>query len=167
MGIAVARARANPAGVRNRWRRRVQGVVFRWWPAGTLDHLEGRGRIDRRVKHIDAGASAAPYPVLHEPTPFDGIVTLRKPRPHRESGPALVDGPSAILMSITGVPSIPSSAAATCSWKTSSASGASSSVLRADAIYEDVAFSKTMTAAVRREINDPAHWLELDLRLPA
>lgn len=40
-------------------------------------------------------------------------------------------------------------------------------VLRVDAIYEDVAFSKTMTAAVRREINDLAHWLELDLTLPA
>jgi uncharacterized protein YcaQ len=40
-------------------------------------------------------------------------------------------------------------------------------VLRVDAIYEDVAFSKTMTAAVRREVNDLAHWLELDLTLPA
>jgi uncharacterized protein YcaQ len=40
-------------------------------------------------------------------------------------------------------------------------------VLRVDAIYEDVAFSKTMTAAVRREVDDLAHWLELDLTLPA
>ena len=39
-------------------------------------------------------------------------------------------------------------------------------VLRVDAIHQDVTFSKTMTAAVRREIEDLARWLELDLRLP-
>jgi len=36
-------------------------------------------------------------------------------------------------------------------------------VLRVNAIHEDVAFTKTMTAAVRREIKDLAKWLELDL----
>jgi uncharacterized protein YcaQ len=40
-------------------------------------------------------------------------------------------------------------------------------VFRVDAIHEDVAFSKTITAAVRREIKDLARWLELDLTLPA
>jgi len=39
-------------------------------------------------------------------------------------------------------------------------------VLRVNAIHSDVAFTKTMTAAVRREIRDLAHWLELDLTLP-
>jgi len=39
-------------------------------------------------------------------------------------------------------------------------------VLRVDAIHEDVAFTKPMTADVRREIKDLAHWLELDLSLP-
>ncbi len=39
-------------------------------------------------------------------------------------------------------------------------------VLRVDAIHQDVTFSKTMTAAVRREIQDMARWLELDPRLP-
>lgn len=39
-------------------------------------------------------------------------------------------------------------------------------VLRVDAINKDVAFTKTMTAAVRRVIKDLAHWLELDLMLP-
>jgi hypothetical protein len=32
---------------------------------------------------------------------------------------------------------------------------------------QGVAFSKTMTAAVRRENNHLAHWLELDRTLPA
>jgi uncharacterized protein YcaQ len=36
-------------------------------------------------------------------------------------------------------------------------------VLRVDAIHQDVAFDKTMTAAVNREIEDLARWLELDL----
>ena len=39
-------------------------------------------------------------------------------------------------------------------------------VLRVNAIHEDVDFTKTMTAAVRREIKDLAKWLELDLTLP-
>ena len=40
-------------------------------------------------------------------------------------------------------------------------------MLRVDAIHEDVPFTKAMTAAVRREIEDLARWLELDLTLPA
>jgi uncharacterized protein len=40
-------------------------------------------------------------------------------------------------------------------------------VLRVNAIHQDVAFTKTMTAAVRREIEDLAQWLELDLTLPS
>jgi uncharacterized protein YcaQ len=36
-------------------------------------------------------------------------------------------------------------------------------VLRVDAIHQDVPFSATMTAAVRREIDDLASWLGLDL----
>ncbi|MDP9220111.1 MAG: winged helix DNA-binding domain-containing protein [Actinomycetota bacterium] len=36
-------------------------------------------------------------------------------------------------------------------------------VLRVDTIHQDVAFTKTMTAAVAREIKDLARWLELDL----
>lgn len=39
-------------------------------------------------------------------------------------------------------------------------------VLRVNAIHEDVAFARPMTAAVHREIRDLAHWLELDLTLP-
>ncbi len=39
-------------------------------------------------------------------------------------------------------------------------------VLRVDAIHQDVPFTKTMTAAVDREIKDLARWLELDLTLP-
>jgi hypothetical protein len=35
-------------------------------------------------------------------------------------------------------------------------------VLRVNAIHQDVTFTNTMTAAVRREIKDLAHWLELD-----
>jgi uncharacterized protein YcaQ len=38
------------------------------------------------------------------------------------------------------------------------------SVLRVNAIHEDVSFSKAMTAAVRKEIDDLAAWLELDVR---
>ena len=39
-------------------------------------------------------------------------------------------------------------------------------VLRVDAIHQDAAFTKTMTAAVRREIRDLAQWLDVDLKLP-
>jgi uncharacterized protein YcaQ len=42
----------------------------------------------------------------------------------------------------------------------------SAGVLRVDAIHEDVAFDKTMSAAVEQEIKDLAVWLELDLALP-
>ncbi len=38
-------------------------------------------------------------------------------------------------------------------------------VLRVDAIHQDVAFTKTMSAAIGHEIKDLAHWLELDLML--
>ncbi len=40
-------------------------------------------------------------------------------------------------------------------------------VLDVHAIHQDAPFNKTMTAAVGREIKDLAHWLELDLHLPA
>ncbi|MQA02529.1 MAG: winged helix-turn-helix domain-containing protein [Streptosporangiales bacterium] len=39
-------------------------------------------------------------------------------------------------------------------------------VLQVNAVHEDAAFSKTMTAAVRREISDLARWLDLDVALP-
>jgi len=39
-------------------------------------------------------------------------------------------------------------------------------VLRVHALHEDVPFTRTMTADVRREIKDLARWLELDLLLP-
>ena len=39
-------------------------------------------------------------------------------------------------------------------------------VLRVNAIHQDVPFTKTMTAAVRREIKDLARWLQLDLDMP-
>jgi uncharacterized protein len=39
-------------------------------------------------------------------------------------------------------------------------------VLRVDAIHQDVPFSKRMTTEVRREIDDLARWLDLDLALP-
>jgi uncharacterized protein len=42
----------------------------------------------------------------------------------------------------------------------------SEGVLRVNAIYEDVAFDKTMTAAIQHEIGDLAGWLELELVLP-
>lgn len=37
-------------------------------------------------------------------------------------------------------------------------------MLRINAIHEDVAFTKAITAAVRREIEDLAHWLNLDVQ---
>lgn len=40
-------------------------------------------------------------------------------------------------------------------------------VLRVDAIHQDVPFTETMTSEVHREIDDLAHWLELELALPA
>ena len=40
-------------------------------------------------------------------------------------------------------------------------------VLRVNALHQDVDFTKTMTAAVHREIKDLARWLQLDLALPA
>ncbi len=39
-------------------------------------------------------------------------------------------------------------------------------VLRVDAIHQDVTFTTTMTAAVNREIDDLARWLDLDRTLP-
>jgi uncharacterized protein YcaQ len=39
-------------------------------------------------------------------------------------------------------------------------------VLRVDAIHQDLAFDKAMTAAVQTEAKDLARWLELDLTLP-
>jgi uncharacterized protein len=39
-------------------------------------------------------------------------------------------------------------------------------ILRVHAIHQDVAFTKAMTAAVRREIKDLADWLELDPTMP-
>jgi uncharacterized protein YcaQ len=41
-----------------------------------------------------------------------------------------------------------------------------SGVLRVDALHEDVPFTKAMAADVRREIEDLARWLELELVLP-
>jgi uncharacterized protein YcaQ len=40
-------------------------------------------------------------------------------------------------------------------------------VLRVNAIHEDTPFTKTMTAAVHRELKDLARWLELELQLRA
>ena len=40
-------------------------------------------------------------------------------------------------------------------------------VLAVNAVHQDVPFDRTMTAAVEDEVKDLAHWLELDLRLPA
>lgn len=40
-------------------------------------------------------------------------------------------------------------------------------VLRVDAVHRDVEFSKTMAAAVDREIVDLARWLDLELTLPS
>jgi uncharacterized protein YcaQ len=40
-------------------------------------------------------------------------------------------------------------------------------VLRVNAVQQDVAFDRTMTAAVDDELKDLAHWLQLDLALPA
>ena len=39
-------------------------------------------------------------------------------------------------------------------------------VLRVNALHQDVDFTKTMTAAVHREIRDLARWLQLDLVMP-
>jgi uncharacterized protein len=39
-------------------------------------------------------------------------------------------------------------------------------LLQVHAIHQDVPFTKTVTAAIGREIKDLAHWLELDLTLP-
>lgn len=39
-------------------------------------------------------------------------------------------------------------------------------VFRVDAVHRDTDFSKTMTAAVQREIDDLARWLHLDLVMP-
>jgi hypothetical protein len=41
------------------------------------------------------------------------------------------------------------------------------SLLRADAIHQDIPFGKTTSAAVRKEIRDLARWRELDVKLPA
>ncbi|MGH3386387.1 MAG: DNA glycosylase AlkZ-like family protein, partial [Nocardioidaceae bacterium] len=39
-------------------------------------------------------------------------------------------------------------------------------VLRVAAVHRDAPFSKAMAAAVDREINDLAHWLQLELVRP-
>ena len=39
-------------------------------------------------------------------------------------------------------------------------------MLRVNAIHQDVPFTGTMTAEIGREIEDLAHWLEMDLTLP-
>jgi hypothetical protein len=48
--------------------------------------------------------------------------------------------------------------------KLDAAADRKSSVLRVHAIHEDVAFSSAMTKGVRREIEDLAAWLELEVR---
>jgi hypothetical protein len=50
--------------------------------------------------------------------------------------------------------------------KVDAAADRAAGVLRVNAIHEDIAFTKTMTAAIRREIKDLARWLDLDLVLP-
>jgi uncharacterized protein YcaQ len=40
-------------------------------------------------------------------------------------------------------------------------------VLRVAAIHQDVPFTRAVTSGVRRELEDLAHWLQLDLALPA
>jgi uncharacterized protein len=40
-------------------------------------------------------------------------------------------------------------------------------ILRVAAIHQDTAFNKATTAAVRREIKDLAHWLDMDLTFPS
>jgi uncharacterized protein len=40
-------------------------------------------------------------------------------------------------------------------------------ILRVDAIHQDIPFDRPMTAAIHDEIKDLAHWLQLDLKLPA
>jgi len=39
-------------------------------------------------------------------------------------------------------------------------------LLRVDTIHQDVPFSTSLTAGVRKEIADLARWLQLDLALP-
>jgi uncharacterized protein YcaQ len=51
--------------------------------------------------------------------------------------------------------------------KLDAAADRAAGVLRVDAIHQDLAFDKTMTAAVDHEIKDLAHWLGLDLVLTA
>jgi len=48
--------------------------------------------------------------------------------------------------------------------KLDAAADRKASVLRVNAIHEDVSFGRAMTAAVRKEIDDLAAWLELDVR---
>ena len=48
--------------------------------------------------------------------------------------------------------------------KLDAAADRKASVLRVNAIHEDVSFSRAMTTAVRKEIDDLAAWLELDVR---
>jgi uncharacterized protein YcaQ len=48
--------------------------------------------------------------------------------------------------------------------KLDAAADRKASVLRVNAIHEDVSFSRSMTSAVRKEIEDLADWLELDVR---
>ena len=48
--------------------------------------------------------------------------------------------------------------------KLDAAADRKASVLRVNAIHEDVSFSPAMTTAVRKEIDDLADWLELDVR---
>ena len=50
--------------------------------------------------------------------------------------------------------------------KLDAAADRAAGVLRVHAIHQDDPFTKTMTAAIGREIKDLAHWLELDLTLP-
>ena len=51
--------------------------------------------------------------------------------------------------------------------KLDAAADRNAGVLRVDAIHQDVPFDRAMTVEVDAEIKDLAHWLELDLRLPA
>lgn len=50
--------------------------------------------------------------------------------------------------------------------KLAAAADRAAGVLRGEAIHQDVAFTPTMSAAIGREIEDLARWLELDLELP-
>jgi len=51
--------------------------------------------------------------------------------------------------------------------KVDATAGRDGGALRVDAIHEDVPFTRTTSAAVRRELRDLARWLELDLALPS